>query len=154
MGEKFTETDIAEDDLDPIFDRIKSSIDLKGIKAVSPEKFREELKQKMKDSRDYEPYDPDQPQRSLKFLINKQYPERAVENKQLFKRLLKESIKIKEIHVKGKKATYSRFQIIKGTETSRTKSGRKIKAGMFIKGKSRNEAYDNLYQLFDGGKTK
>lgn len=119
-----------------IWKRNKKYIELDKIKSISRKSIEEEIRQAVESSSS--PRRGFNPQSNSSFLIRRGFHKRAAKTDFILKEILIENIKFLKVR------NQPRFQLKKGSSTVRTPSGKIIKAGQFIKGKSREEALQNL----------
>lgn len=125
---------LEEQEIEGIWQRIKTYIDLKKIKSVDAINQKEELARVMGIST---PSDGKNPQSNMNFLVNRGFPKEAIQNEKIRNEILSNSIV--GLKVKG----VQRFQIAKGAK-SFISNGRTIKAGQFLKGTTKESALKGL----------
>lgn len=125
---------LPEDEIEAIWERVKSYLDLTRIKSVSRGMVRDEIENAMLNARVSQQKNP---QSTMDFLVDRGFPYEAVKNQKVINELLTNNVK--DIRVKGK----LRFIIKKGTPTFRFQ-GKKIKAGQFLSGRTQDEAVESL----------
>jgi len=114
-------------EIESIWERVRFLVDISKIKSVKPEDVQKEIKSQLSKN----------PQSKLNILIDKGFPRLVSENVIIKKDLF--TTKIKEVQTKRG----NRYQIAKGVITFKFK-GLNVKAGQFIKGKTKEQAVLNL----------
>lgn len=123
---------VSEDEIEGIWGRVKVYIDVKNIRSISSGMIVDEIENEMRTA--VVPAGREEiVQANMDFLIERGFPEQAAENASISSEILLQRISSKT--VRGK----TRFQITKGTPTFGS-----IKAGQFIKGKTKEEAVRSL----------
>lgn len=130
---------LPEDDIEAIWGRIKKPLNLDEINAKNKDDFQRQVKDLM-DSAYYPTREGAPYQQSVKFLIEKGIAGRLAKNDKVLKEILQR--KVGKTTVKGKQ----RFIIKKGVPTFASSSGKQIRAGQFLKGKSVDEATQDLVE--------
>lgn len=124
---------LPQDDIEAIWGRIKYRLNLNEITGSNKEQVQKQVEQLML-SAYFPTRDNARVQQSPKFLVNKGFVGRALQSDRILEEIYSKQITSRA--VRGKQ----RFIIKKGSHSFTSKSGKKFRAGQFLKGKSQQEA--------------
>lgn len=113
-----------------VWQRTRKDIDLSRITASDKMNQKQQLRQAMEA--------PVRKSPQMATLVENNFPSAFIENPDIRKELLRN--KISEITVRGQK----RFTIRKGVPSVKLSSGKSLRAGRFLRGKSMDEAVEDL----------
>lgn len=125
--------DYPDSEIQGIWKRVKVYIDTNEVKVVGKDALAQELKQRMLNP--VKTSFQSNPQASLDFLVAVDFHLAAAKNSEIQRELLKRAVI--SIQVKGK----TRYRIAKGI-----KDGKNIRGGRFLRGKTQDEALDDLFK--------
>lgn len=117
-----------------VWQRIRSLIDLTKINATDKMNQKEQLRRAMENPIKTN----SQFANNMDTLVENGFPSTFVENPEIRKDLFKSNIS--EIKVNGK----TRYQVKAGTRPIKVKTGKTIRGGLFLKGKTQDEAIEDL----------
>lgn len=129
---------LTDKEFEGIWQRNKKYIQLDKIKSITRRNIKEEIAEAVRTSSAPSKKKAFNPQANSNFLLRRGFAERASRTKNIVEELLAENVNLVKVR------NQPRYQIKKGSATIRTKSGKVIKAGQFISGKTKEEAIENL----------
>lgn len=133
---------LLESEILGVWQRIREIIDLSKVSATDKMNQKEQLRSAMESPSKTNTKLPN----NMETLIDSGFPSAFVENPEIRNDLLKRQIS--QTQIRGK----TRYQVKRGTKSFTTPSGGRIRGGVFLKGKTLEEAAEDLEKKSESGK--